>query len=106
MNRPNVLETSGGSRSAEALVRRAHKLLGDAGMTMSPSRVSRLVRQYNRRCAANGFSFEAFLANSVVELTAEQRRRVMANPDIARVVSYLDPTGEQAAANVQRQRGF
>ena len=93
--------TAGGSTSAETLVRHAHKLLADSGVAMSPSRVSRLVRDYKRRVETNGFGFEAFLVNTAL-LTADQRRRALLNPDIARVVSYADPTGETAVNNVVR----
>lgn len=92
---------AGGSTSTENLIRRAHDLLADSGVAMSPSRVSRLVRDYKRRVETNGFPFEAFLANSAL-LTADQRRRALLNPDIARVVSYSDPTGERAIRNVMR----
>jgi hypothetical protein len=53
---------------------------------------------------SNGLAFEEFLANSV-QLTAEQRRRALANPDIARVIAYADPTGEAAVNNVLRDDG-
>lgn len=79
--------------SAESLVKHAHKLLANCGVPMSPSKVSRLVREYKHRVEQNGFSFEAFLVNTV-QVTAEQRRRMLANPDIARVIAYADPTGE------------
>ncbi|MHC9292492.1 hypothetical protein ACRCUN_08475 [Mycobacterium sp. LTG2003] len=91
----------GGSTSAEALVTHAHKLLANCGVSISPSKVSRMVREYKRRVEKNGFPFEAFLVNTV-QLTAEQRRQMLANPDIARVISYSDPTGETAANNVDR----
>jgi hypothetical protein len=35
-----------------------------------------------------------------VQLTAQQRRQALANPDIARVIAYTDPTGETAVNNV------
>lgn len=68
---------------------------------MSPSKVSRLVRTFKDRVEGNGFAFEAFLANSV-QLTAAQRRQALAHPDIAKVISYADPVGEQAVRNVLR----
>nr|MCV7317250.1 hypothetical protein [Mycolicibacillus parakoreensis] len=60
-----------------------------------------MVRDYKRRVEQNGFPFEAFLVNSAV-LSAEQRRRALLNPDIARVISYADPTGETAVSRVLR----
>ncbi|MDX1878212.1 hypothetical protein SBE55_10320 [Mycolicibacterium sp. 141076] len=68
---------------------------------MSPSKVSRLVREFKRRVEKNGFPFEAFLVNAV-QLTDQQRRQIAANPDVARVIGYADPTGETAVNNVVR----
>jgi hypothetical protein len=102
MSPPGLMATrepSGGSTSAETLVEHAHKLLCNCGIQMSPSKVSRLVREYRHRVERNGFPFEAFLVNSV-QLTAQQRRQALANPDIARAISYADPTGETAINNV------
>jgi hypothetical protein len=47
--------TSGGDMSAETLIKHAHKLLGDCGIQMSPSKVSRLVREYRHCVERNGF---------------------------------------------------
>lgn len=89
------------SKDAETLIRHAHKLLGNCGIDMSPSKVTRIVRDYKRRVEANGFSFEAFLVNSV-ELTVQERMKMLSDPEIARVISYADPTGELAVNNVYR----
>jgi hypothetical protein len=96
-----TLKTSGGDMSAEALIKHAQKLLCSSGIEMSPSKVSRLVREFRHRVEIEGFSFGAFLLNTV-QMTAEQRRRALANPEIARVISYADPTGERAVNNVLR----
>jgi len=101
-------KTSGGSTSAEAtsqtqLVNDAHKWLADAGVAMSPSKVSRLVRQFEARVAANGWSLHQFLANTA-QLSAEQRRKAVANSDLRRVISYADPTGERAVSRVLREK--
>lgn len=63
------------------------------------------MREYKHRVEQNGFPFEAFLVNTV-QLTAEQRAKARLNPEIARVISYADKTGEDAVTNVVRQRGF
>jgi len=68
---------------------------------MSPSKVSRLVREYKRQVEQNGFAFFDFLANAVA-LSADQRRTMLADPAIARAISYADPTGETAVRNVLR----
>jgi hypothetical protein len=96
-----TLSAAGGDTSTETLIRHAHKLLNNCGVPMSPSKVTRLVREFKRRVEHNGFPFEAFLVNSV-QLTAEQRRRALADPDIAKVVSFPDPVGEEAVHNVMR----
>ncbi len=68
---------------------------------MSASKVARLVRQFQQRVEANGLPFDEFLCNAVV-MDAEQRRRVLADPEIARVTKHSDPTGETAVNNVMR----
>lgn len=90
---------AGGTTSTETLIKDAHKLLTNCGIPMSPSKVSRLVRDFKQRVESNGYPFEAFLVNSV-QLTADERRRALANPDIARAISYADPTGETAVSHV------
>lgn len=104
MRRAVAAPMSGGTTSAESLIRDAHLALNNAGVHMSPSKVSRLVRQFKHRVEANGYSFGEFLANAVV-MNAEQRRCLLANPDIARVISYADPTGEVAVARVMLAGG-
>ena len=89
--------------SAEALTRAAHTILDNCGVPMGPSKISRLVRTFSARVEQNGFAFFDFLANAVV-LSAEQRRVALANPDVQRVLSYADPTGETAVANVMAAR--
>lgn len=68
---------------------------------MSPSKVSRLVREFKHRVEKNGYPFEAFLVNAV-QVTAIQRQQMLADPDIARAIAYADPTGEAAVNNVIR----
>jgi hypothetical protein len=108
MSPPTVIAySSGGSVSAEVTsqtqrrIAAAHKLLTGTGYYMSPSKVSRLVRQFETRLESAGADFFDFLANKV-QLTTEQRIRALANPDIARVIAYADPTGESAVNNVIR----
>lgn len=96
-----AVSAPGGSTSTESLVRAAHLVLGNCGITMSPSKVSHLVRDYRRNVAHNGFSFFSFLATAV-QLSDEQKRSALLNPEIARAISYADPTGETAVSNVLR----
>ncbi len=78
-------------------------MLGNAGVTMGPRRVNKLVRDYQAKVARNGFDFFLFLATAV-QLSEEQRRTALLNPDVARAISYADPTGENAVNNVIRHR--
>jgi hypothetical protein len=92
---------TGGTTSVEKLKRAAHLVLDNCGIRMSPSKVSRIVRQYKGRVEANGFGFFDYLANAV-QLSDQQKRAALLNPDIARAISYADPTGETAVNNVMR----
>ncbi|MBN9375045.1 MAG: hypothetical protein J0I40_06585 [Cellulomonas sp.] len=62
----------------DRLTAAAHQLLDAAGIAASPSRVRRLVAHHQR-------------AGTPL--------------DLARVIAYLDPTGETAARHVDRERG-
>lgn len=92
-------QASGGSTSTESLIKTAHLIFDNCDINMSPSKVTRIVREYQYRVAQNGFSFFAFLANTV-QLSIAQQQTALLNPDIARVISYADPTGERAVSNV------
>jgi hypothetical protein len=92
-----------GQTTAEDLARIAHAVLDNCGLDMSRSKVSRLIRTFQARVAGNGWSFFDFLANSI-QLDAEHRRQLLHTPDVARVISYADPTGETAVRNVLRHR--
>lgn len=96
---------TGSSTSAEALIREAHFWIERWGIQLSPSKVSRLVREYKHRVEQNGFPFLTFLVNTV-QLTTAQRARAKLDPEIARVINYADKTGELAVNNVLRRRGF
>jgi hypothetical protein len=98
-------KTDGGSTSAashgqiEDAIRATHRILANCGITISPSKVSRLVRRYDARVQQNGWTFIDFLATSV-QLSAAQRRQALNDPEMERVISYRDPTGERAVRNV------
>lgn len=103
--------SSGGSLSAEAkrqtrelAIRAAHAILDARGMEMSPSKISRLVRRFAFRVERNGWNFFEFFSTAV-RLTEEQRRQALADPDVARVISYMDITGETAVNRVLREQG-
>jgi hypothetical protein len=104
-----LTRSTGGSTSAEPTrqttdqwVNLAHMILQNAGVHMGGSKVSRLVRQFEHTVARNGWSFLDYIGNAI-QLTAQQRVDAMNNPDIARVISYADPTGETAVNNITRK---
>jgi hypothetical protein len=86
----------GGSTSAEDLIKAAHMLLDEYEINLSPSKVSRMVRTYKHQVERNGFPFVDFLVNQI-SLSMDQRR---AYQDKALVITYADPTGEDAVHNV------
>lgn len=103
--RPNHEGRDTESASVERLVRDAHVILGNCGVSMAPSKVSKLVRTYKHRVEHNGFAFFTFLANAI-QLDQQSRREALLNPEIVRVITYADITGETAARNVdRRERG-
>lgn len=107
MNAPPGLATStttGGTTSAENRIRHAHVILANCGVSMGSSKVSRLVREYEHRVERNGFAFFDFLVNAV-QVSDDQRRLALASPEVQRVISYADPTGETAVRHVMRARG-
>jgi hypothetical protein len=50
---------------------------------------------------ASGAAFFSYLANEV-QMSEAQKRTALTNPDVARVISYVDHTGETAINNVMR----
>lgn len=83
----------------DKLISDAHLILANVGIEMGARKVNRLVQTFQARVEGNGFAFFDFLANSV-QLDAATRRRALADPEVARVISYSDPTGETAVRNV------
>lgn len=79
-------------KTVEQAVRVAHELLTAAGVTLSPSKVSRLCRSYVT--AAPRMPFRVFLANNL-----------RSEPLARRLLVGTDPTGNAAAWNVDRERG-
>ncbi len=107
--RVTAYQASGGTKSTEAkrqtedMIRAAHLVADNCGLSVSPSKVSKLVRIFQWQVEAHGVPFFDYFANAV-QLTAAQRYRAMSNPDVARVIAYADPTGETAVKNVMKER--
>ncbi len=91
-------DRGGSAPSVEKLIRETHLALGSAGVCMSPSKVTRLCREYVSRVAGKGVPFGAYLANAVA-LDADRRR---AFDSLYYRLSYADPTGETAVRRVLR----
>jgi hypothetical protein len=89
----------------ETLCRHAHIIAAAAGISLSRPKVSRLVRRYEAQVSHNGWAFWDYVANCLL-LTAEQRAQVVVDPELSRVISYLDNTGEDAVRHVMRERGY
>lgn len=94
------------SPSCEQLKSLARLVLSNIGANFGANRVNRLVTRFVRAMPnAGAWTFLLYLTNAV-QMSAEQRRAVLRDPEIARVISYADPTGETAVNNVLRtQRG-
>lgn len=103
--------TSGETRApspegqTELLVRAAGAILDHVGHDMPRAKVSRIVRRFESQVAGGGWSFFDYFSNAI-RLDAEQKRTAALNPDVARAISYADPTGEHAVNVVLRERGF
>jgi len=78
-------------------------IISASGLSVSPRKVIRLVRQYEHSVQRNGWRFFDFIATQLT-LTAEQQSRVKSDPDAYRTIQYLDRTGETAVENVMRER--
>ncbi|WP_162139307.1 hypothetical protein [Mycobacterium canetti] len=80
----------------------ARKALIDQGIgVVSAAKVNRLVRRFNKALRRAGLSFTGFLA-----LEPQRRRAALDDPDLLRVIKYIDKTGEDAVNHVLRQRGY
>lgn len=81
----------------------ARLILDNCGVSMSQNKIVRLVLRFlDRAPNGSGHAFFLYLTNAV-QMSEQQKRDALLAPDIARVVSYSDPTGELAVANVMRR---
>jgi hypothetical protein len=86
------------------LVKAARLILDNCGIAFSQNKIVRLVLRFiDWAPNSSGDIFFSYLA-SEVQLSEAQKRNALANPDIARAISYADPTGESAVNNVMRGR--
>jgi hypothetical protein len=100
----------GSTIEPEALIRDLYRLIDHHNIAIGPRKVNRLVREFIARIAkwtVRG-SVEELLGDFLehkLNLSIEQRQRITTDPDWARVIFYLDPTGEAACNRVLRQQG-
>lgn len=88
----------------EGYNRVANAVLDSTGYALGRSKVRRIIRTFTTRVERNGFEFFEFFANALM-LDADTRRRALLDPDVARTITYADPTGEAAVRNVMRGGG-
>ena len=79
-------------------------MLADAGLTRTDSWVQRVSRDY-ARIAVPGTPVGLFVATRLA-LTTQERRALAERADVRYLLSYADPTGEEAMRNVMRERGY
>lgn len=108
MSPPTALAATSSTRSAnssgpgiESLKVIARSVLWNCGIDFGPHKINRLCVRFVEQVQGNGFAFFDFLANAI-QMSAEQRRRALADPDVSRAIAYADPTGETAIRNVMR----
>jgi prophage antirepressor-like protein len=86
------------------LVNAARTVCRCLGLSLSENKIVRLVLRFKDKAPhGSKFLFFQFLC-SAVDVNTDQRRAALLNSDVARVIGYSDPTGEQAVNNVLRQR--
>jgi hypothetical protein len=93
------------SPTQQELACAARRFADASGLYMGQNKLLRLALKFKAfRPDADTSAFLAWFANEV-NLNAEQRRRAArSNPEIARVISYSDPTGETAVNNLVHGR--
>ena len=87
-----------GVPTVETLIRQTSAVLERIGVSMAPSKVIRLCRDYANIVAPKNIAFVDYLANSVA--LDDQKRRAF-DEEFYRL-TYADPTGESAVRNVLR----
>ena len=92
------------SPSITQLVSAGRLILDNCGIDFSTNKLSRLVRNFvDRAPNGSGSMFFQYLT-SAVQMSEADKRAALCNPDVARAISYADPTGETAVNNVLRSR--
>lgn len=66
---------------------------------VSPAKVNKIVRRFAKALARARMTFHEFISD-------EANRDRIGDPELSRVIAYLDPVGEAAVNRVMRARGF
>lgn len=99
--RPNHEGRDRGSAApTEIRIREVHRFLALNEIAMSPSKVVRIVRDYEHKVEGKGIDLLAFVLNNI-EMRLE---RIRTDPEIMRWLTYADPTGETVAREIDRGR--
>lgn len=85
-------------RTAEAAIRQAHALLADAGAKVGPAKIAKLSRDYV--AAGSPGSFRAYIVRNV-----KGTARSLQLAPRGHGIEWVDPTGNTASSNVDRERG-
>jgi hypothetical protein len=92
---------TGVSTSPEEMKRRARDELRAAGIDMGLNKVNRLFVQFRASDPLGDLDeFLLFIVKTVQTKAGQKRAARLSNPDNVRVISYADPTGEQAVRNM------
>ena len=84
------------------LRRLADLVCNNAGIEFGPNKINRLVTQFVRTMPTpSGWTFFLYLANAV-QMSEAQKRTALMNAEVARTISYSDPTGEAAVNNATK----
>jgi hypothetical protein len=93
------------SPSIPELVNAGRVIVDHFHISFTTNRLLRLAIKFKERAPqADKFLFFEFLA-SAIDLSDRQKQAALSSPDIARVLGYADPTGEQAVNNVLHEQG-
>ncbi|MGH3969067.1 MAG: hypothetical protein ACRDTV_13390 [Mycobacterium sp.] len=95
--------TGSGEERIDQAIRAAHKAILGCGVPISPRRVNKIVRLFCMNARRHGLTFHEYLT-AEASLSPAQRRHILADPHLARVIAYLDPTGETATNRVWREQ--
>src|SRR6476620_11690617 len=87
------------------LITAGRTILDHFGIAFGNSKLFRLAINFKAKCPNAGrYLFFQFLA-AEAQLSDGQKRAALADPNIARCISYRDPVGEEDVRRVMRDRG-